>query len=88
MKIFVAVFSGTVGPTKLNLDSHMDKGLLYRVKRNQEVKPIYNIICFVFCCCCFFFLFFFVLFCFVFLLLFFSSNVQILKFPSHFYLKV
>ena len=35
LKIFVALFSGTVRPIKLKLDTHVDIGWLYHVYRSQ-----------------------------------------------------
>ena len=35
LKIFVALFSETVRPIKLTLDTHVDNGQMYRVYRNH-----------------------------------------------------
>ena len=35
LKIFVILFSGTVRPRRLKLGTHMDRGQMYRVYRNQ-----------------------------------------------------
>ena len=40
MKIFVTLFSGTVRPRKLKLGTHMDRGQMYRVYRNQAAPLI------------------------------------------------
>ena len=44
LKIFVALFSGTVRPIKLKLDTHMDIGWIYRVYRNQAATSYLSLI--------------------------------------------
>ena len=39
-KNFVALFSGTIRPTKLKLGTHVDDGWMYRVYQNQAVPLI------------------------------------------------
>ena len=41
LKFFVTLFSGTVRPRKLKLDTHVDNGLMYRVYLNHAV-PAYS----------------------------------------------
>ena len=43
-KIFVALFSGTVGPIKVKLDTHVDIGWMYRVNRNQAATSYLSLI--------------------------------------------
>ena len=40
LKFFVTLFSGTVGPRKLKLGTHMDSGQMYRVYRNPAAALI------------------------------------------------
>ena len=35
LKVFITLFSGTVGPRSLKLGTHVDNGWMYRVCRNQ-----------------------------------------------------
>ena len=44
LKIFVALFSGTVRPIKLKLDTHVDIGWLYHVYHNQAVTSYLSLI--------------------------------------------
>ena len=41
LKIFITLFSGTVGPRKLKLGTHVDCGQMYRGYRNQTA-PAYS----------------------------------------------
>ena len=44
LKIFVTLFSETVRPIKLTLDTHVDNGWMYRVYRNQAVASYLSLI--------------------------------------------
>ena len=44
LKIFVALFSGTVRPVKLKLDTHADIGWMYHVYRNQAATSYLSLI--------------------------------------------
>ena len=44
LKIFVALFSGTVRPIKLKLSTHVDIGWMYRVYRNQAATSYLSLI--------------------------------------------
>ena len=44
LKIFVALFSGTVRPIKLKLDTHVDSGWMYRVYHNQAAASFLSLI--------------------------------------------
>ena len=44
LKIFVALFSGTVRPIKLKLGTHVDNGWMYRVYRNQAAASYLSLI--------------------------------------------
>ena len=44
IKIFVALFSGTVRPIKFKLDTHMANGWMYRVYRNRAAAPYLSLI--------------------------------------------
>ena len=44
LKCFVALFSGTVKPRKLKLDTHMDIGWMYRVYQNQAATSYLSLI--------------------------------------------
>ena len=44
LKIIVAVFSGTLRPIKLKLDSHVDNGWMYRVYHNQASASYLSLI--------------------------------------------
>ena len=44
LKIFVALFSGTVRPIKLKLDTHMEIGWIYSVYRNQAATSYLSLI--------------------------------------------
>ena len=46
LKIFVALFSETVRPIKLTLDTHVDNGWMYRVYRNQAAASYLSLISF------------------------------------------
>ena len=51
LKVFVTFFSGTVRPRRLELGTHVDNGLMYRVYRNQVVtaySSLYVFIVFIF----------------------------------------
>ena len=44
LKIFVALFSGTVRPIKLKLDTHVDIEWMYRVYHNQAATSYLSLI--------------------------------------------
>ena len=44
LKMFVALFSGTLRPIKLKLDTHVDIGWMYRLYRNQAVTSYLSLI--------------------------------------------
>ena len=44
LKFFVTLFSGTVGPRRLKLDTHMDNGLMYCVYQNHAAALIHPFI--------------------------------------------
>ena len=44
LEIFVALFSGTVRPIKLKLDTHVDNGWMYRLYRNQVAVSYLSLI--------------------------------------------
>ena len=46
LKIFVALFSETVRPIKLTLDTHVDNGWMYRVYHNQAAASYLSLISF------------------------------------------
>ena len=46
LKIFVALFSETVRPIKLTLDTHVDNGCMYRVYCNQAAASYLSLISF------------------------------------------
>ena len=46
LKIFVTLFSKTVRPIKLTLDTHVDNGWMYSVYRNQAVASFLSLISF------------------------------------------
>ena len=47
-KIFIALFSGTVRPTKLRLGTHIDNGLMYCVYHNQAAAAYLSLYFFTF----------------------------------------
>ena len=44
LKFFVTLFSGTVRPIKLTLDTHVDNGWMYHVYRNQAAASYLSLI--------------------------------------------
>ena len=48
MKIFVTLFSGTVRPRRLKLCTHLDRGQMYRVYRNQAAPAHLSLYCSIF----------------------------------------
>ena len=44
LKFFIALFSGTVRPIKLTLDTHMDSGWMHHVYRNQAAASYFSLI--------------------------------------------
>ena len=44
IKFFFALFSETVRPIKLTLDTHVDNGWMYRVYRNQAAASYLSLI--------------------------------------------
>ena len=51
LKIFVALFSGTVRPIKFKLDTHMDNGWMYRVYRSWAAASYLSLISLFFFLC-------------------------------------
>ena len=51
LKIFVALFSGTVRPIKFKLDTHMDNGWMYRVYRSRAAASYLSLISLFFFLC-------------------------------------
>ena len=47
-KIFVALFSGTIRPTKLKLSTHVDNGWMYHVYWNQAAAAYLSFCFFIF----------------------------------------
>ena len=47
LKFFVILFSGTVRPRRLKLDTHVDSGQMYRVYRNQAAAAYSSIYFFI-----------------------------------------
>ena len=48
LKFFGTLFSGTVRPRRLKLDTHVDSGQMYRVYRNQAVAIYSSLYFFIF----------------------------------------
>ena len=48
LKFFVTLFSGTIRPGKLILDTHMDSRQMYRVYRNQVAAAYLSLYFFIF----------------------------------------
>ena len=48
LKFFVTLFSGTVRPRRLKLDTHLDSGQMYYVYRNQAAAAYLSLYFFIF----------------------------------------